>query len=435
MDVSCLTASHTPSRERWLLAGLLVVFGLVSVQYYLKIDDEQRSAILRWRPQIQQLDEVNIYEQFTYPNPPIMALLLRPLTALPPVATGLVWFYLKVLLTLAAIAWAFRLVETADRPYPLAAKALAVLLTLRPILGDLTHGNVNLFILFLVVAALYAYREGFDVLGGLVLALAIACKVTPALFLPYLLWKRAGRTLAGCAGGLVLFLFIIPGLFLGMERNRQLLASWYDCMVRPYVAAGAVTTDHLNQSLPAQVYRWITPSPSTVSKGIPTEYSNVAALDPFWARTVVRSCMAGFAAVVVWSCRTPTRPRHGWRLSAEFGLILLGMLLFSERTWKHHCVTLLLPFAVICYVLWTAPSSRALRAYLAATLAGATLLMTTTASGLGASWDQAAKLAHADGAYVWAYLLLAAALVVLLRRRTGLDNPSRVDIADGLVTS
>src|SRR5205823_14206012 len=27
-----------------------------------------------------------------------------------------------------------------------------------------------------------------------------------------------------------------------------------------------------------------------------------------------------------------------WPLAAEFSLIVLGMLLFSERTWKHHCV-------------------------------------------------------------------------------------------------
>ena len=32
---------------------------------------------------------------------------------------------------------------------------------------------------------------------------------------------------------------------------------------------------------------------------------------------------------------------------SEFALIVLGMLLFSERTWKHHCVVFMVPFAVL----------------------------------------------------------------------------------------
>ena len=46
------------------------------------------------------------------------------------------------------------------------------------------------------------------------------------------------------------------------------------------------------------------------------------------------------------------------------------MLLFSERTWKHHCVVLLLPFAVPAYVLSTVLARQAVAPnYLIATLA------------------------------------------------------------------
>ena len=79
--------------------------------------------------------------------------------------------------------------------------------------------------------------------------------------------------------------------------------------------------------------------------------------------------MGLFALLVVWVCRTPTTPREGWRLSAEFSIVLLGMLLFSERTWKHHCVTLVLPFAVICYYLATCSPGKGLRVYLIGSLA------------------------------------------------------------------
>jgi hypothetical protein len=283
-------------------------------------------------------------------------------------------------------------------------------------MGDLSHGNVNLFILFLVIAALSAYRRGQNILTGLLLGLAIACKVTPALFLPYFLWKRAWKTLAGCVLGLALFILVVPSFFLGMTRNLELFTSWYGCMVKPFVVAGEVTTDHLNQSLPGLVYRWFTPGPSFHEPGSTEESIALAAVDAYWLRWFLKCCMALFAVLVMATCRTPTQSRDGWRLAAEFSLVLLGMLLFSERTWKHHCVTLLLPFAVLSYYLATCQPGRSLQVYLIGTLAGVVLLMTATMTGLVKSWDRLARLAQADGAYVWAYLLLMAALAVLLRR-------------------
>jgi len=124
--------------------------------------------------------------------------------------------------------------------------------------------------------------------------------------------------------------------------------------------------------------------------------------------------MLAFAGIVVWSCRTPTRIRQGWRLAAEFSLIVVGMLLFSERTWKHHCVTLMLPFAVLAYFLATCRPRPLLRGYLAASLVAVVVLMSLTSTSGLTGLDQVAKKAEIYGAYVWAYLVLAAALVTIL---------------------
>src|SRR5437867_3507319 len=131
--------------QRTFVIALLAVFAVVSVQYTLKALDtrngrQDRSAILRWRDQLLQLDSgENIYQRFTYPNPPIMALLLRPLASLPPTVGAFVWYFIKVGLALLSLALTFRIIETAEAPFPPWAKALAALLVLRPILGDLTH--------------------------------------------------------------------------------------------------------------------------------------------------------------------------------------------------------------------------------------------------------------------------------------------------------
>jgi hypothetical protein len=404
--------------ERWIVLSLAIFFSAFSIPYAIKAS-EQRSAIVRWAPQLQQLDEEDIYQRHGYPNPPIMAILLWPLAELPPLVGALVWFFLKVGMTLLATHWVFRLVERHDRPFPPWAKLLAVLLSLRPIIGDLSHGNVNLFILFLIVAALYAFHRGRDWTAGIVLALAVCCKVTPALFVPYLLWKRAWRALAGCAVGLVLFLGIVPSVVLGPEPNARDLHSWFEAMVIPYVRDGVVTSKHSNQSLPGLIYRMTTDSPSYYSysgeKYVPVQYDNFLTLSPETARWIIKGCMLAFAVSLVLLCRTATCQRRGWRLAAEFSLVLLGMLLFSERTWKQHCVTLMLPFAVLTYYLAACSMTPRLRAYLVATLALVSVLMATTSTGL-LVWS-AAKVAQVYGAYVWCYLLLAIALGVLLVRR------------------
>ena len=415
--------SSTPSAvgaagRRWFLLGLALLFVGLSVYHSFKAV-QHRSAIVRWAPQIQQLDEEDIYQRYTYPNPPIMAILLWPLAEMPPLAAAMLWFYLKVGMTLLALRWVFRLAERHERPFPPWAKILTTMLGLRPIMGDLSHGNVNLFILFLVVAALYAFHRGKDITAGVLMALAICCKVTPALFVPYFVWKRAWRALAGCALGLALFLGVVPGILLGPERNARDLASWFDAMVIPYVRDGVVTSKHNNQSLPGLIYRLATDSPSYVSyageKYVPVQYDNLLSLSPETARWIVKGCMLGFAVAVVFLCRTATCQRRGWRLAAEFSLVLLGTLLFSERTWKQHCVTLVLPFAVLTYYLAACRTTPRLRAYLVATLALVAGLMATTSTGMMAL--SAAKAAQVYGAYVWCYLLLAAALGVLLLQR------------------
>jgi hypothetical protein len=429
MDDAVRTAPAAWHR-RWFLAGLLVLLVFLSVQYSLKVrkHGEASSAFNRWRQQVLALEAgEDAYQLYQYPNPPTMALILLPYYKVPELAGALAWYYTKVALALASLLLIFRLVEDPERPFPEWAKALTVLLSLKPIMGDLTHGNINLLILFLVIAALFAYRSGKDVLSGVTLALAIVCKVTPALFVPYFLWKRAWKTLAGCVVGLVLFYVVIPGLYFGQRHNLDLLQSWSDLMIKPALKGDVAYSEHPNQSLPGLVSRLLMHKPS-FSDWIdghifhPVAFHNVVDLSPTAAKMVILGSLALFAAVVMWTCRTPPSERHGWRPAAEFSIILLGMLLFSERTWKHHCVTFALPFAVICYQLALTSEWR-IRARLGAVLGVVALLMASTSVlGVG-EVDDLGRMSQVYGAYIWVYLILIATLAVLLRSHTPSPAP------------
>ncbi len=467
------------------VAALSLLLIGITVQYSFKVltprkDGHTQSAILRWAQQIEAMEDgENIHAKYNYPNPPIMPQMLWPLAKLAkvsPLAGALTWFYVKVALALLCILWAFRLVETPEQPFPAWAKALTVLLSIRPILGDLTHGNINIFILFLVMASLYSFSRGRSLFSGLLLALAIACKVTPALFVIYFLWKRGWGVLVGTAIGLVLFFLLVPSVFFavqkgslvdGWDANWDALTSWKKGMIDPYLERGEVTPEKENQSLPGVLTRLLTHAPSfsgwVDAIYTPLAYNNFADLDRGTIKRIVQGCQVLFLVLMVLVCRAPIRRpgvsaaevRQGWQLAAEYSLILVAMLMFSERTWKHHCVTLLLPFAVLCYGLssWF-PLRQRRAAMVVVSLVG--LLILSTSSGvfgneslkaqgtfdamkvavgptaymaafepavksdataeLGIVPDSPGKYAQVYGAYLWAFFALMAGLTLMLFR-------------------
>jgi alpha-1,2-mannosyltransferase len=459
----------------WVALGC--VFMWTSVSYTKKVAESNKSAIIRWSTQIQDMESGdNIHEKYNYPNPPIMVFILWPFSELATVSTvaaALTWFYLKIAMAGVCLWWSFKLVETPSVQFPVWAKMLAVALSLRPFLGDLTHGNVNIFVLFVVMSSLYSYSRGRDTLAGVLLALAIACKVTPALFLLYFAWKRSWWVLVGCALGLGLFFFVVPSTIYGLqsgsiiagyERNWAALTSWFRGMIVPYLVYGIVTPERENQSLPGILTRLLSHQPSFTAWAnnfyTPLAFHNVADLDSATIKHIVQVCQGVFVLLMLWVCRTRAQQpgltkeeaRRGWPLAAEYSLILIGMLMFSERTWKHHCVTLLLPFVVLCYGLVPQVGlSTMRRRIIGAVLVLATLFIMATSSGVFADvmpevkkqyaamsvatgapmysamvenettaefdlipWSPG-KMAQVYGAYVWAFMVLLLGLCVMLR--------------------
>ncbi|MCE9562952.1 MAG: DUF2029 domain-containing protein [Planctomycetes bacterium] len=413
-----------PARLRVVFLGLLaLVIVLTSVKYAAKVakpgdtGEQSRSAFLRWRSMVRDVfTGTNIYVgKNEYPNPPVMAIILRPFAELPATVGAMTWFYAKVLMGVLAALWTFRLLGSAGTPD--AAKAAAILIALPALLGDLTHNNVNIFILFLLAGCLELYRRGSDISSGLVLGLAIACKVTPLLFLAYFVWKRAGRVVFGCAVGLVLWLAIVPGAVFGWDRNAELLTDWYKLMVERPVLKGEVTTEHPNQALVGFVYRLGTHSPSFIEyvqtpEGDipkPAAYHNLFDMGRPAAWVLVKVLTVAFALTIVVLCRGPRSERSGWRFAAECGLILLGMLLLSERTWKHHAVILLLPAAAIACAATLELPGWVRRSIIGAMIAAAVLM---TLPGLFGT--HVGDLALVYGTHTIAFVLLTFATCAVL---------------------
>ncbi len=171
-----------------------------------------------------------------YNYPPFYAILMTPL-ADPPRgedATGYLPYHWSVLicfllstLTLfwSADALARALEEKAFRDEPVHCRRWwfmrlwPVVICFLPIGHSMMRGQVNVFVLALLCAALAGWIRGHNFRAGWWLALAICIKVIPAYLVAYPLWKRDGRALGGCAVGCLIGLVLLPLAAFGPART------------------------------------------------------------------------------------------------------------------------------------------------------------------------------------------------------------------------
>lgn len=395
-------------RAVWITLGITLSIAAI---VYVEKAQEDRSAIIRWLYQVRELQEgTNIWENYIFPNPPIFPLTLYPLTYLPETGAAMAWYVLKIGLTVLSILMCFRLVREPDDPRPLLAwvQGLILLLSFRPILSDLHHANNNLVILFLIVATLYAWRKGYDVLAGIILALAITYKVTPALFIPYFMYKRSWRTVGATFLGIGMFLLLVPSLILGPEFNGKCLYYWWFRMIRPYVADGIVGDPEINQSMAGVMMRLLTFQPPRDSRYAPASGLNLLSLDPRMVVYAIKGISVVLVGMLVYFCRPRNGRRTDPRLLGEFSLVVLTMLFVSERSWKHHYVTLLLPYTYLVLQLQKHWPTKPKRLILASGLGASALLMLSTSSEVGGIFagGDGHKLAQYYGMFFWAGVVL-----------------------------
>lgn len=165
------------------------------------------------------------------------------------------------------------------------------------------------------------------------------------------------------------------------------------------------------------VYRLLTHSPG-IEHGNDFYHVNLLSLTPETARWILKGLTAATLAALAWLCRSPMDQRRDWRLPCEFGLVIIAMLMLSERSWKHHYVVMVVPFAALSACLFRAELSRAMRRYVMFTALGAGLLMYVISSDLAELFvpDLGDKYIDAYGSYFWGALAVFAALGAVLRR-------------------
>ncbi len=251
----------------------LIIWGLTDVRERAHFDPalaaKERAVIMKHRTDLTVFTEAGAaffdgrdpYEVtnprgWMYLYPPLFAILISPLHALPPQWQGVAWYFLSLAMAWGCYRETVRLFAhggvaefTGGRD---AKKTLrwiriaAAVAILFPTLDCLQRGQVGILILYLVMLGFRLVLESDSwpraVAGGMALALSIVFKIIPALpvfFLLFLLMvfrikktesaQRPFRFLGagtGAVAGLLLFFWVVPSVFIGWQSNGTHLKTW-----------------------------------------------------------------------------------------------------------------------------------------------------------------------------------------------------------------
>lgn len=267
---------------------------------------------------------------FTYP--PLAAMLFVPLTWVPLMLGAALW----TVITAALLWWCMVIVlrhslpKLADRDHRMVASwLLPVALLFEPVRETFGFGQINVLLMAFVLVDVLARRPWLP--RGVLIGLAAAIKLTPAVFILYFLvrrdWKGAAVTVGSGIGFTLLAFVLNPTIS---------WTYWLDTLRDTGRIGGLAYT--ANQSIQGFLFRMLPEN----------------TVDPVWLALVALALIAIVAAMV--------RVHHAAVSPAEsaVGLIVLNSLVAlvcSPVSWSHHWVWLV-PWAIVMgAAFWRARST------------------------------------------------------------------------------
>lgn len=283
---------------------------------------------------------------FTYP--PIFAFIMIPFAFLPMALRNLLWYVLSVSVLYVSFRWCEALIVDTfgirfDENRRYWFRVLSLALGLKFILAVLENQAYDYLVFFFLLMGVDGLMAGKDLRAAFGIATAAALKVTPLLFLPYLLYRKRWKVFAGC---LVIYFIIsfLPDLFFsGGPAQTTYFGKWVQEIVQPAVAAKDDAAPHfwegenlLNQSLRSLVYRIVS------ALEITPHFKNLL-------YAVYGSLLLSLYLMI----------RRSGRLERPFlfdaSALMIGMLMLSPMSSKSHFIVLLLPSMAILAYLMTRP--------------------------------------------------------------------------------
>jgi hypothetical protein len=325
-------------RNQWLWTGLAIICGAYFRFRFLKhpggAELYRHAAQCLWDHQIIQACD----RLFTYP--PFFALVMLPSMAMPMWLTLVVWF----VITVACAIWCCRLVEQivvisfagswSERDREL-LRLIAIFVSLKFILAVFENQGFDLLGLTALLLGIRALVQKRDVFAGAALAASAAIKVTPLLFLPYLIFKRRFTAAASFACILALLCFLPDLLFRPVHGEVGYFAAWLRDVAFTGLTENAAAAPH-------PFWTGANPYNLSIRGALGLMLDGTTYQDHFvlW----LRIAQIAFASLIA-SMLLVSRAKD--MIAFDSAILIVAMLMLSPMSSRDHFVQLLLPYYVI----------------------------------------------------------------------------------------
>jgi len=285
-----------------------------------------------------------------YIYPPLFAVLMAPLAALPPAMASASWYLISIVLLFFALRTTLRLVTPKGQSPRLVLLWIPVLICADPLLGTLTRGQLGILMFACTVAALSLHRDGKSFQAGLVVAFATVIKMYTGLLGLYFIARRDWRAAWGGIVGGLLFGLVVPSVSLGLNQTVAAWQEWLAAVVLPFSRPEGATTPlyhelhdlefSKNQSLIATLTHV-----GDLFDGVQS------AVEPDWVKFISRLVgLAALAALLVaWNRGAELK---GYSPVFKASLAVMWGILLVPVAWTHYFVILILPLTGIAAYLF-----------------------------------------------------------------------------------
>lgn len=399
-------------------------------------DDSDFAAFYRAALAVRQGNDIYAVGSNKYNYPPLLAVLLTPLTHVSLQNAAALWSVGTGCLLLATLWLSARTAveRTRHRQAPdappdggswaatlTASAALGLLPLAEAFKRELEWGNCNVLAIAGIALALRRLdRRPFS--AGLCLGLVFCLKYASAPMLPYLLargrFRAAGGMVAGMAAGL-----LTPAAVLGWDANARYLgaafagvASWFGVASSHPVGVWPLSWE-FSLSVPSAAARW------RERLGAPAAFVPIAT-------GCVAALWCAAAALVYRTSRTPLFSRRlgpaesgrGGLVMLEWAGLMVALVAFGPQTLQRH-LNLLLPLTIFAAATALTSPTRSVRWTVAGVVVLALGAAMTPAGGamkpIAAWWRDVGGMA---ASVLVSYILILAGTISPSRPRVALDQ-------------
>ena len=303
------------------------------------------------------------HEGSVFMYPPWMAFICIPFNSLPQWLSRLSWGTINIFFFYLAIDSAWKIsksVFASNEKFGWIAFIIGLICVTTYFLNCLSHQQFDVIIAGTILFGCLQLSKAKDINGGILLGVAAACKLTPLLFLPYLIYRfRWKATLAFAAG--FLFCNFIADIILGLPPEGKprpiiFVERFLAPMTKPDFVPGTWGSEIIyNQSLAGTGKRF-TQTHIETKEG---KYSVIIEPDNLQSPKVKPILMGLilFGTVMTLFCwGWPGNPSNlnttgSPQFALEASMILCAMLLLSPMSSKAHFGILILPAFCLARVL------------------------------------------------------------------------------------